>query len=91
MPMFILILRAVLVIAVLTVIYLALSIYMRWDKRKTLQEEYHSEASHSLTEEDYVNRGLSRHRRSIRKQALLWVFALPFVIALILVFLSLIS
>lgn len=82
--MFIVVLRAVIVLAVLVGIYIALAAYMRWDRRKSLEEEHRGGAAPSLSMEDYVTRGLAAYERSWQKKALWGVFFLPVVIGAIL-------
>lgn len=81
--MFILVLRVVIVFGLLTAIYLALSVYMRWDRRKTLEEEHAEGAAPALTREDYVMRGLAEYERSWSKRVLVGIFLVPLVVTVI--------
>lgn len=63
--------------AVLTAIYIALSVYTRWEKIRELEAEYAEGRGKSLTREDYVQRGLAEYDRSTRKKLILAVFAAP--------------
>ncbi len=78
------VLRAVLVVAVLTAIYVGLSAYMRWDKRRSLEEEHAAGAAPGLSREDYVAKGLAEYERSWEKKLLYGVFLLPLVVGMIL-------
>ena len=83
--MFPVVLRVVLVFAVLAAIYMGVSAYMRWDRRKVLEEEHDSGAAPTLTREDYVSKGLAEYERSWEKKALYGVFLIPLVVGVILV------
>ena len=82
--MFLLLLRVVLLFGLLTAIYAGLDVYMRWDRRKRLEEEHAAGAAPALSREDYVMRGLAEYERSWEKRALLGVFLLPVAIGIIL-------
>ncbi len=89
--MFPIVLRAVIVVGLLVAIYVALSAYMRWDRRKTLEEEHAAGAAPSLSREDYVAKGLAAYERSWEKKALYGVFLLPFLIGMILGIIALLA
>lgn len=82
--MFPLLMRAALLVGFLVAIYIALSLYMRWDKRRTLAEEHASGAAPGLSEEDYISKGLAAYERSWEKKALYGVFLLPVLVGMIL-------
>jgi hypothetical protein len=79
---FTVLLRFAILMAVLTVIYIGLGTYMRWDRRKRLESEHASGAGGALTREDYVAKGMADYDRSWERKLLLGVFALPFLVAL---------
>ncbi|GMG84767.1 hypothetical protein LNKW23_39830 [Paralimibaculum aggregatum] len=81
--MFPLLFRAVLVVGLLTAIYIALAAYMRWDKRRSLEEAHDSGAAPGLSREDFVSKGLAAYERSWEKRALYGVFLLPLVVGMI--------
>lgn len=83
--MFITVLRAIIVFGLLAAIYVGLSAYMRWDRRKSLEEDYAAGREPALSREDFVSRGLARYERSWVKKALLGVFLLPVAIGIILI------
>jgi len=89
--MFLVVLRLLIVFAVLAAIYVALVAYMRWDRRKTLEEEHAAGAGGSLTREDYVSKGLARYERSWERKLLYGVFAIPVVVGMILIVLAQLS
>jgi hypothetical protein len=86
--MFLVVLRVVILFAVLFAIYAGLVAYMRWDRRKTLEEEYAAGAGGPLTQEDYVSKGLAEYERSWERKALYGVFLVPVVVGAILIVLA---
>jgi len=89
--MFLVIVRILIVFAVLLAIYVGLTAYMRWDRRKTLEEEHAAGEAPALTREDYVARGLAEYERSWSRKLLYAVFLLPVVVGLILIAIGSIS
>lgn len=81
-------LRIILAFTVLTALYMAISIYMRWDRMVSLREEYDAGAAPNLTREDYVAKGLAKYERSWVRRALYGVFLIPLVVGLILIALA---
>jgi hypothetical protein len=59
---------------------------MRWSRRKQLEDEYASEPGHSLTREDYVDKGLAAYERSLEKRLLPAVVCLPLLVIAALAF-----
>jgi uncharacterized iron-regulated membrane protein len=82
--MFLLLLRVIVVFGLLAAIYFAVLAYMRWDRRKTLEEEHAAGAAPSLSREDYVLKGLAEYERSWERKALYGIFLLPVLIGIIL-------
>lgn len=80
------VLASVVLFALLFALYVALDKYMRWTRRKVLEEEYAESATHALTREDYVDRGLAAYERSTEKKLLAGVFVLPLIVIGILAF-----
>ena len=68
--MFPLFLRASILVGFLALIYIALAVYMRWDRRRSLEEEHDEGAAPGLSREDYVAKGLAAYERSWEKKAL---------------------
>lgn len=86
------IIRLLLVFGVITVFYIAVVAYQRWDTRRVLEQEHLAGADNSLSREDYVARGLARQERSFNRRALLYVvFLMPLAVGTILAGLALIS
>ena len=85
MALFIVVIRGLVAMALVAGMYVALDLYMRWDRRKTLEEEHAAGAAPGLTREDYIARGLAAYERSWQRKALYAIFLLPVVIGIILV------
>lgn len=84
--------RAIVIIfAILTVIYIALSQWNRWRERDRLRDEYRA-ADDLLrtvgTEDEFVARGMSAYSRSLRPKLLLFVYAIPGILGTLLVWLA---
>jgi hypothetical protein len=82
--MFLLLLRVAIVFGLLSAIYVGLVAYMRWDRRKQLEEEHAAGAAPALSREDYVAKGLAEYERSWSRKALYGIFLLPVAIGTIL-------
>lgn len=80
--MFPVLMRLAMFMAVLSVIYIALDWYLRWDLARRLEAEHASGEGKSLTREDYVAKGLAAYDRSWGRKLLLGIFVLPLLIAL---------
>ncbi|WP_298915688.1 hypothetical protein [uncultured Algimonas sp.] len=81
----------VIIFAILTVVYIALSQWSRWRERARLRDEY--EAGTDLlrrtgTEDEYVARGMTDYSRSLRPKLFLFVYAIPGALATFLVWLA---
>ena len=83
--MYLWVIRLLLVFAVLTAIYLALSAYSRWVRRKSLEAEYDSADTHEDGREEYIARGMAQYERSLSKHLLLGVFLVPIAVVALLV------
>lgn len=79
---------AVALVAVLTALYIALDIYLRWGRRRQLENEHASGQAGGLSREDYVQRGLARYERSVPKKAIAAIFAAPVLVLLVLILLA---
>jgi hypothetical protein len=66
-------------IGMLTAIYIALGMYMRWDYARRLGDEYASGKGDALTREDYIAKGLAEYERSWERKLLYGVFVLPII------------
>ncbi|MEM0921955.1 MAG: hypothetical protein AAGF44_11465 [Pseudomonadota bacterium] len=86
--MSVIVLRLILLFAVLSVIYIGLSAFDRWQVRERLRSEHATGQGGKLTEEDYVHKGLANYERSWRRKLLYGVFLLPFLTMLILIYVA---
>ena len=81
--------RIVAVLVVLTVIYLALSLFKRWEERKRLNADFGRQAQSdngaAKDREAFVQEGLRTYESSLRKKLLLGVYVIPFALILLLV------
>ncbi len=85
--------RFVEIFIVLTVVYLGLSIYKRWEERRRLTAEFAAQTAEgsapgSVVEESqeaFVRRGIREYERSLRKKLLLGVYLVPFALLALLV------
>lgn len=79
---------AVALVAVLTAVYVALDMYLRWERRRQLEDEHASGQAGGLSREDYVARGLARYQRSVPKKTIAAIFAAPVLLLVILILLA---
>ena len=86
--MFIWVLRLTLLFAILTVIYVALSRYSRWDRRKSLEAEFDAADVTNTSRDKHIAEGLARYDRSLSKRLLLGVFAAPIAVVAILLIIA---
>lgn len=84
--------RAIVIIfLLLTVVYVALSLFSRWRERARLADEYEAQTDlfkQTDTEEAYIARGMTRYNRSLRPKLFLMVYAIPGAIGTLLVWLA---
>ena len=83
--MFAWVIRLVVLFAILTAVYIALSTYYRWDRKRSLRAEYKTRPGLKIKEETFVAQGLSEYDQSLRKRLLLGVFLLPISIVTLLI------
>ena len=86
--MFAWVLRIVVLFAILSVVYIALSAYIRWDRRKTLEAEFDAAGEGEEERESFVAQGMSDYDRSLRKKLLLGIYGIPLVIVSLLIALA---
>lgn len=80
------VLASVVLFGLLLGLYAALDWYMRWARRRSLEEEYSETPGQPLTQEDFVDRGLAQYERSTEKRLLLGVIFLPLLVIALLAF-----
>ncbi|WP_419902230.1 hypothetical protein [Kiloniella sp.] len=85
--------RLVLIFGILTIIYIALSFYYRWDKKRELTAEYDANPpkdhnQEDLKQEQYIAEGISKYDQSLKKKLLLGVYIVPLFIVFGLLFIA---
>ena len=80
--MFPVLLRIAILMGVLSVIYMALGWYLRWDRARRLTARHASGEGSALSREDFVAKGLAEYDRSWERKLLPGIFILPIIIAL---------
>lgn len=86
--MFAWVLRLMIVFAVLTAIYLALSAYQRWEENKRLQSEFDSDPERPEDRETFIARGMQDYESSLKRNLLIGVYGLPLAAFIILFLLA---
>lgn len=86
--MYLIVLRLVVLFGILSVIYIALSAYSRWEISRRLRAEHSGGAGGGLSQEDYIDKGLAAYERSWQKKLLYGVFAFPMAAAVILILIA---
>ncbi|MEM9043310.1 MAG: hypothetical protein AAGC81_01340 [Pseudomonadota bacterium] len=86
--MYLIVLRLVILFAILTLVYIALSAYARYDERKRLQSEHAAGAGGGLSREDFIDKGMATYERSWQKKLLYGVFVFPMAAAIILMLIA---
>jgi uncharacterized iron-regulated membrane protein len=80
------VMRIIVMFGVLTVIYIALSRYQRWEERRKLEAEYDADPRPDEDRESYVAQGMHEYDSSLKRTLLIGVYGLP-AAALIILFL----
>ncbi len=75
--MFAWVLRILIVFAVLTAIYLALSAYQRWEENRRLQNEYDADPDQEVDRDTFIARGMQEYEGSLKRNLLIGVYGLP--------------
>lgn len=79
--------KAVVIFLILSVIYAVLSVVSRIQARDRLRAEY-DEAERAISKDDFVADGLDDHNKKTRRKLMLRVYIVPFIIALVLIWLA---
>lgn len=77
----------VIIFLVLTVIYIALSVIGRIRARDKLRAEYLIEKP-DMPEDEFVNNGVARYQKSLRRKLIFSVYLMPLFFAGILIYLA---
>lgn len=83
-----LLIRLVLLFGILTVIYLLLSKYFRWNRERELKDRFDSGQVRANDRESYVARGMAKYESSLTKKLLLGIFLLPIGLAVLLIYIA---
>lgn len=75
-------------LVVLTVIYIAISIYSRAVRRRKLAERWDSKDVLTVDRETFIRRGLERYDRSFRRKLILGVYIVPLTLIAILIYVT---
>ena len=83
--------RSLWIFGVLTVIYVGLSLFKRWEERRRLGAEYDTVfAGGGATEsrDAYVQRGIHEYNQSLRRKLLWGVYLIPLAVIVLLILLG---
>ena len=75
-------------LVVLTVIYIAVSIYSRSVRRRKLAERWDSKDVLTVDRDTFIRRGLERYDRSLRRKLILGVYIVPLTVIAILIYVT---
>lgn len=82
------ILRILVVFAVLTAIYLALSAYQRWEENRRLEAEYDADPDQQEDRNTFIAKGMKEYDGSLKRNLLIGVYGLPIAVFIILYLLA---
>ncbi|TQV83184.1 hypothetical protein [Denitrobaculum tricleocarpae] len=83
-----LVIRLVVLFAILTVIYVVLTKYFRWNRERELRDRFDSGQVRANDREGYVARGMAKYESSLTKKLLLGVYLLPIGIVVLLIYIA---
>lgn len=83
-----LVIRLVVLFAILTVIYILLTKYFRWSRKRELENRFDSGAVRANDRKGYVARGMAKYESSLTKKLLLGVYLLPIGIVVLLIYIA---
>ncbi|MEM9599976.1 MAG: hypothetical protein AAF926_03050 [Pseudomonadota bacterium] len=81
----------IIIFALLTVVYIVLSLWSRWRERARLVDEYRAQTDifkETATEDEFVARGMTAYNRSLRPKLFLFVYAIPGAVGTLLIWLA---
>lgn len=79
--------NVIIIFLILSVIYVILTIVARIRQRDKLTADY-DEEERSISKADFIADGLDEHNKKTRRKLMLRVYIIPFIIALILLWLA---
>lgn len=86
--MYVWVIRLVLLFVILTIVYIALSWYTRWNRGRELRSAFDATNETSVSRDQYVANGLAQYQRSIRRRLILGVYLLPMAIVVALLIIA---
>lgn len=75
-------------LAVLTVIYVALSIWSRHVRRRKLEQRWDSKEVLTVDRETFIRRGLQKYDHSIRRRLILLVYIVPLGLIAVIIYIT---
>lgn len=75
-------------LVVLTVIYVAVSIYSRSVRRRKLAERWDSKDVLTVDRDTFIRRGLERYDHSLRRKLILGVYIVPLTVIAVIVYVT---
>ena len=86
--------RSLWVFGILTVIYIGLSLFKRWEERRRLGAEYdtvYADGNLGESRDDYIQRGIHLYHGSLRRKLLWGVYLVPMAVLALLILLGYLS
>ncbi len=80
--------RIVVIFAILTLIYVALSRYYRWDRARELRTEFDAGEAGTEDRDAHIAQGLSQYDRSLKKKLVFGVYLVPLAAIALLLFVA---
>ena len=82
--MFAWLIRIIVIFGLLTLIYIGLSRYQRWEVRRKLEAEYDGAPEQEEERDMFIARGLHEYDRSLKRNLLIGVYGIPLAVVIIL-------
>jgi len=79
-----LVFRIIVIFGILSVVYIALSRYQRWEEGRKLEAAYDADPDQPEERETYVARGMREYDSSLKRNLLIGVFGIPLAAMIIL-------
>lgn len=83
-----LLIRLAMLFGILTLVYVLLTKYFRWNRERELKARFDSGEVRANDRESYVARGMAKYESSLTKKLLLGVFLLPIGLAVLLIYIA---
>jgi hypothetical protein len=75
--MFAWLVRIIVIFGLLTLIYVGLSRYQRWEVRRKLEAEYDAAPDHEEERDKFIARGMHEYDRSLKRNLLIGIYGIP--------------